>query len=241
MTTTLFNPTNEDLTGCHGGVNFTIKKYPEKGHKVTMDDARAKHLLNTLQQRGLTYLEYGDELDDGQKEKQKADDGIQRNLDFKRRQVMRYNQENEARKAQQLSYVHPPDHIDKYAKEVGTGLIQPYAVQDAKNEEISELKGTNAELMKQLLEQSKKMEGMFNLLRDKGMLMNEEETKQHELEQFREEYIHMKPAEFGPFVYNLGVEKFRELSIPIQQDIRAKWARFFEDGEKDDKKEPFPY
>jgi len=241
MAITLFNPTNEDLTGCKGGKNFTIPKYPERGHKVTVDDAKAKHLLNVLGPRGLTSLEYGDELDDGKNEKRKAEDGRNRNLSFKRKQVIRYNQENEARKAQQLGYINPPDHIEEYAKELGTGLIQPYAVQDVKNEEISGLKETNAELMKQLLDQGKKMEGMFNLLRDKGMLMNDEETQEHELEQFREKYIRMKPTEFGPFIWNLGAVAFQELSIPIQQDLRAKWARFFEDGETDKKKEPFPF
>ena len=144
MSIIVFNPTNEDLTACYSGANVTIPKFPEKGHKVKLEDAKAKHLLNNLGPRGLTFLEYDDATDDGSKERRKAEDGRKRNLAFKRKQVATYNQNNESRKAQQLGYIDIPDHIEAYAQELGEGLIAPYQVADIKNEEIAKLKEEKA-------------------------------------------------------------------------------------------------
>jgi hypothetical protein len=237
MSMIVFNPTNEDLTAMHGGCNLTIKKFPEKGHKMKLDDAKAKHLLNILGPRGLTVLEYDDALDGGDKENQKAEDGRERNRQFKIKQVTMYNQDNESRKAQKLGYVDPPPHITEYSKELGIGIIAPYQVQDLKNEEISVLKKEKAEDAAKMKDMTTKFNAMYELLQNKGMLMSEEEEEEAEIAKVIQEYKMMKPPEFKKYVLDLGLEEYGDQKIAVQQDMQVKWGRFFDDLKKD----PFPY
>jgi len=96
MAITLFNPTDDDFKAQYGGVTFVIPKVPEDGHMVRVEDNKGNHILNQLGPRGLTSLDYGDEEE---VKKKKAEDGRRRNIEFKRNQIVRYNRDNEARKA----------------------------------------------------------------------------------------------------------------------------------------------
>lgn len=237
MSIILFNPTSEDLERDYAGSRTVIPAFGKPGHKVKVEDAKGKHLLNALGPRGLTSLEYGDEADSGVIEAQKAEDGRQRNLDFKRKQVARYNQDNEARKAQQMAYMDPPKQIKEYAKEIGVGLIEPYQVADIKNEEIAELKKGKAEAEKALIDMSKKFEAMFNILQAKGLMMTPEEELEQKIAVITQEYKMLRPDPFRKWVKDLGFDKYSEYPLEVQQDMINKWVRFFED----EKKDPFPY
>ncbi len=234
MSIIIFNPTNEEFKATFGGLNIVIPKFGDSGCKVKMEDARAKHLLNSLGPRGLTFLEYGDE---GVAELQKAEDGRSRNLDFKRKQVTQYNQDNEARKAQKLGYIEPPKHIKEYSEELGTGLIAPYQMQDIKNEEIAKLKQEKADSDKALKDVMQQFNAMTALLQQKGFLTTPEEEEEMKIDALIQEYKMMKPDKFKPWVENLGLDVYQKKPIAVQLDISAKWGRFFEDVAKD----PFPY
>lgn len=133
MSTVLFNPTNEDLDAQYIGETTIIPA----GTKKKVDDKRARHILNVLGSRGLMTLDYGDE---GENEKTKAEVGRRRNHQFKLKQVLRFNQQNEARQAQRLPYQDPTEQIADYAEEVGVPLLQPYRVEDESVSKIADLK-----------------------------------------------------------------------------------------------------
>ena len=109
----LYNPTNEELTGQHGGNSITIKSKV----KMEVEDPRGNHLLNSLGPRGLCVLTYGCD------EKQVKADGIQRNYEFKKKQVVEYNQRNENRKAQGLPYLPPTREVKAYGVELQLQLL----------------------------------------------------------------------------------------------------------------------
>ena len=139
MSTVLFNPTNEELKAQHQGVDVILAPYPENGHIVKVDDARARHILNILAPRGLTTLEYGDDRDDGKNKKAKAASGRERNKAFKRKQVIDFNQLNQLNKQQGSGYLFPAKHLKSYSDELGIKLIEPYSAPDEGAEKISTL------------------------------------------------------------------------------------------------------
>lgn len=120
---TLFNPTNEDLEGHHAGENVKVLS----GSKLKVEDGRGNHLLNNLGPRGLTSLEYGDNED------LKSEEGIKRNKEFKLKQVMDYNHQNETRKSVGLSHITPPDHVLRYAEELGVKLMKAFTMTESEN------------------------------------------------------------------------------------------------------------
>ena len=166
MSTVLFNPTNEEFTAQHQGVDVIMAPYPDDGHMVKVDDARARHVLNILAPRGLTTLEYGDDLDDSAKKKAKAVSGIQRNKDFKRKQVVDFNQINYANKLGNREYAPPAKHLQTYADEIGIKLEQPYTPPDVGAEKIGNLVKENEEKDKQIKEQSNEISKLGSQVED---------------------------------------------------------------------------
>ena len=139
---TLFNPTNEFFEMQYAGISIGLAP----GEKQTFAIKCATHLLNAYGQRGLTSLVYGaDEESVGKK-------ALQRNLDFKRKQVVEYNQRNESRKAMQLGYLPPTEELKKYALELGLKLLEPYSVRDEERAGISETKRENEVLKAEMAE-----------------------------------------------------------------------------------------
>ncbi|MBL0716798.1 MAG: hypothetical protein JJV89_02005 [Desulfosarcina sp.] len=152
MSTVLFNPTNEKLSTQYIGEDVTVLPYPEKGHILKVDDARARHVLNVLGPRGLCSLSYGD---DENKKNEVATNGILRNKAFKRKMVVEFNQHNQANEQRNLPQLVPTPLLIKYANELGTGLIEPYTTGDAERNEIGVLK---AEQERNVLELRKRDE-----------------------------------------------------------------------------------
>ncbi|HUS89593.1 MAG TPA: hypothetical protein VMW91_09550 [Desulfosporosinus sp.] len=233
MAITLFNPTNEDFDAQYGGSNFVIPAYPKDGHMVRVDDNKANHVLNQFGPRGLTSLDYGDE---GEVKKKKAEDGIRRNLEFKKIQISRYNRDNEARKARQLEYVDPPKHIKDYAKEVGVGLIQPYEIADIKNEEISQLRKDVEKRDKQNDALQKQIAELMALVKKKVIPKTDEESEIELIESVTSEVKMMNRQTFRPWAEKLGQETYGNYPIEAQMYILEKWEGFFNKEEA-----PFPY
>ena len=139
----VLNPTNEDFDMQYAGISFTIKS----GEKRTLSAAAANHILNAFTQRGLCYLAYGAD------EVKIAEQGRQRNDDFKRKQVNEFNIRNENRKNMNMGYLPPTNKIKEYASELAIQLMQPYAPRDnerikmnSQDGEIASLRQTVADL-----------------------------------------------------------------------------------------------
>src|SRR4030042_83017 len=125
---TLWNPTNEKLDMQYAGISIGM----EPGQKQSFHMKCAALLLNAFGQRGLTALAYGcDEAKVGK-------EAVQRNLDFKTKQVVEYNQRNESRQAMKLGYLPPSETIKAYARELNLKLLEPYSIRDEERAGIAQ-------------------------------------------------------------------------------------------------------
>lgn len=233
MAIVLFNPTDDELRAQYAGVDVVVTPFGQEGHKVRVDDQKARHILNILGPRGLTSLDYGDE---GETEERKARDGRRRSIDFKKAQIRRYNRDNESRRNRNQEYVEPPDFIKEWAKDLGLSLMMPYELPDVNMEEISTLRSEKKELMKLVEKQSAQLTEVMNVLHQKGIVSSEEEKIDEEIQELSKEYKMMNRQQFEPWVNGLGFETFSEFPLAIQTDILTKWEGFFDPEEK-----PFPY
>ncbi len=152
---TLWNPTNEKLDMQYAGISIGL----ESGQKQMYHVKCAMHLLNAFGQRGLTSLPYGGD------EEKIGKEAVQRNLDFKKKQVVEYNQRNESRKAMNLGYLPPTEEIKKYALELGLKLLEPYTVRDEERAGIAKANTETEELKAKLVQQEKDMADLRNMIR----------------------------------------------------------------------------
>jgi hypothetical protein len=127
MAIILFNPTNEEMRTQYIGEEVVIPPAPDPRHKLRVDDARGRAVLNFLGPRGLVTLEYGDE---GDGELKKAAIGRARNMEFKRKQVMDFNQLNDAQQQRRQPYIAPTEQVKVYSRELGIKLYEPYSSSD---------------------------------------------------------------------------------------------------------------
>jgi len=153
MTMVLFNPTNEIMETQY--IGETVKIDP--GVKLRVDDARGRHVANALGARGLVTLEYGDE---GAGEDRKRQEGIERNLAFKRKQVHDFNMLNQQRFQGKLPYLTPPLHIREYSKELGIGISEPYKIEDETAKEIAALKNRLVEKTQDNTKKEKELDSL---------------------------------------------------------------------------------
>lgn len=150
----IWNPTNETLVMQFEGRTYTMP--PNDRQKVT--EPCGKHLLTGYGQRGLTSLEYGDdEIIIGEQAKE-------RNREFKLKQVVDYNQRNEARKQMNLSYINPPAQIKQYARDIGIEIIAPFSVRTEENARIQQLEDINKSLAGALEEERTERNRMSEMM-----------------------------------------------------------------------------
>jgi len=140
----VWNPTNEDFDMQYAGISFTIKA----GEKRELEGNCAGAILNSHGARGLTVLKYGDEAN----EDRIASAARDRNREFKMRQVVLYNQQNENRKHMNLGYLPPMAKLKEYALELGIKLLEPYNVREEERAGISEAKRENEALKEEMAE-----------------------------------------------------------------------------------------
>ena len=157
MSIVIWNPTNEELKGQYSGRTFFFPS----GAKIKVDDNAGNHLLHNLGDRGLTSLEY--ECD----EKQVEADAIQRNKDFKTRQVIEFNQRNESRKQTNFPYLSPTKEVKAYAIELGMGLYEPFTPRDPEREGMAILRAENSQLKNTLDDVLKKMDVLAKMVMKK--------------------------------------------------------------------------
>ena len=240
MALVIWNPTNEKLETQY--IGETVVLIPDQ--KLRVDDARGRHLLNVLGPRGLTSLEYGD---DGDIEEKKKKDGRKRNMDFKRQQVTRYNQENQRREQAKAPIIEPPEQIKQYAKEIGVKLIEPYAYHDADTAEIASQKQellakddliasqgkTIDKLQTQMGDLSDKFSTLMATLEAKGAATEKTDVQAKtdaDLANLRNTlgYVHLNQARFVNWIArNWTVIHDDDLPPEILGEIEDKWKRFY--------------
>ncbi|MFH2076753.1 MAG: hypothetical protein ABIJ57_15645 [Pseudomonadota bacterium] len=164
---TLFNPTNETFKMMYGGIGILMEPSPAPSHKMNVEDPTGGHLLNAFSARGLCQLIFGDD------EKAVGDEGRERNLEFKKAQVIRYNTLNEQRKMSGMGYLPPTDTVKQYAFELGIQLLQPYSLKDAEVSAIHNVVKENVELKGILVVQNEKIEKLENLVQNLVLSLGE--------------------------------------------------------------------
>ena len=143
----LYNPSNEEFHMQHAGISMSMKA----DTKLEVSDACGRHVLNAMGQRGLTQLTYGC---DEEKIKKEA---LGRNLAFKKKQIMEYNQKNENRKQMGLAYLPPTTNVTDYSLELAITLLEPFTMKDAEKQKISDAEVKNVALEEELTEVKKMM------------------------------------------------------------------------------------
>jgi len=162
---TLFNPTNETLKMMYGGIAIVMEPPPAPSHRLNVEDPCGKHLLNAFATRGLCQLVYGDN------EEIVGDAGRDRNTEFKKAQIVRYNTMNEQRKMSGMGYLPPTEDVKRYAFELGIKLLEPYTMKDAEVTAIHNAAKENQELKGQLQTQQTEINDLkFRLTQLVGLM-----------------------------------------------------------------------
>jgi hypothetical protein len=129
------NPTHEAFELWYSGEMMRL----DPGQIYKVDDARGNHALSEFGKRGLIKLEYGD--DRSGQEETKSEQGRQANKAFRRKQVIDFNQEQDRKQSRKLPLAPCPEHIKRYANELGIKVFEPYGSSDEHSVERAELIG----------------------------------------------------------------------------------------------------
>jgi len=161
MAKSLYNPT--DKTGYPeafdiwwGGVNFILKP----GQKIKMDDKAANQAMNEFGPRGLISLDYDDALKP-ENEAAKVEGALRRNEQFKRRQIMKFNRSQEARRQRRQEYITPTKEQKAYAKELNLKLYEPLQMTDTANAELQETQSAKIKAETELSDTKKALAEMM--------------------------------------------------------------------------------
>lgn len=215
MSTVVFNPTNETFLTQY--VGHPIELVP--GAKRKFPDPTARHILNEMGPRGLVQLDYGDN------EEEKTALGKKLNLEFKKKQVIRYNETNEIRRQAGLPYITPPPQITEYADEVGIGIDQPYKIKDADKEKISDLMSENSELRKQNVEIIEKLNALMTTMSNHDITPPEDKTAvEKEIERNRLEYKDSGKRLFNDWV-KANMSRIGAMPEENKKEIREKYGK----------------
>jgi hypothetical protein len=151
--TVLFNPTNEDFDKLqYAGQYFSIPS----GGMLEVPINCANHTMNKYEQRGLVRLIFGAD------EEKVAEQGREKNLEWKQRTVAKFNEVNANRKSQGLGSHIPSAQVRAYASELKVELDEPYAPRDEEKVKIQSQEATIASLQATLASLMAKIDGMSN-------------------------------------------------------------------------------
>jgi hypothetical protein len=158
----LWNPTVDDLPFQYAGLSYTLLS----GKRMKVDEAMGNHVLNTMGSRGLTKLVFNE---DGQSidEEKIAADAIERNHEFKVRQIYVYNERNERRKAAGQQYDPPSKEVRGYAAALGIELLKPYEMAEGEKGQIGILGKENQALREDVAALARVVESLMLKMADK--------------------------------------------------------------------------
>ena len=153
---TLWNPTNETLDMQYAGISLSMEPTEAPSQEHTYPVRCAMHLLNAYGQRGLTSVPYGCTAEQIERIRKEA---ITRNIEFKKHQVLVYNQTQEQRKMSgHLGYQMPTPELKQYAIELGVKLMEPYSFKDAEMAAVAKTSLEDDKLKMQMAEMMAKHE-----------------------------------------------------------------------------------
>lgn len=243
MAIVLFNPTDEEMRAQYIGEEVVIPPAPKPGHKIRVDDARGRHLLNVLGPRGLVSLEYGDE---GEGELKKAEIGRRRNLEFWRKQVMDFNQLNDAQQQRRLPYIQPTPEVKAAAKRLGIKLYEPMSSKDeftteaqstvaqelaAKEQTISALQQQVKELTRLVGELKSQVLAVASGAQDSDAGQMVESVGDDAAPHYVNEAMIRKIKAIGPPMFDKWVRKnlaeIEEAPSEVKRVIVEKWVRLY--------------
>jgi hypothetical protein len=156
----LWNPSKDALDYTYGGLSFTIPA----GTRKKVKEPEGNHALNAIGSRGLTKLVFDDDGKSINEEKIEAD-AIERNREFKVRQIVHYNERNERRKASGQPYDPPTQEVKKYAAELGIELLKGYDMAVAEKAQIAKVTEENDSFKKQLEAMNATNEAMMDMIK----------------------------------------------------------------------------
>ena len=170
----LWNPTSDPIDDMqYAGISLRL----EPGEKQLFAIKCATHLLNAFGQRGLTSLTYGAD------EEKVGAAARERNEEFKKKQVIEYNQRNESRKQMGMGYLPPTPTVKQYAIDLGLQLLEPYSVRDEERNAISQTAAENKELRDKLTAQANEMAELKTMMQQ--LLAKKEPEKKEPESQLR--------------------------------------------------------
>jgi hypothetical protein len=142
----------------YAGRSFTLAAGQRIDH---INEAAKNHLINAWSPRGLVALGYADhghetEIGEGAKKT---------NLEFKRTQVRRYNEQNEQRKMSRMGFLPAPKKVKEYAVELGIQLLEPYTLKDEEKAAIATTSLENEKLKIQLAETNRQLAEMQEMMK----------------------------------------------------------------------------
>jgi hypothetical protein len=224
MDVTLMNPTDEHMEPLIGGKPLVLAP----GAKKRVDGSVGNHIINTHGPRGIISLDYDDNIMKSPHDKTltveewKIKKGRETNKEFKTKQILNYNQLNEKRKMEGLSFLPPTDQVKGYAEELGLELLSPYTITDKDQSKINTLKEENLELREQnlkLQEQNIAILGKLDQLID-GKTVTKDEVKEvvtpPEVNEDEAAKLHMKNQ-----FYKLGKYNFKSYVKQNLDTIKA--------------------
>lgn len=234
MDAILYNPTNEILTPMCGGKTFVF----DPGKKMLLDGPKANHIMNEYGIRGMVQLNYGDDnikAGDGSGrtlEEQKRDLGIERNMAFKRSQIIKINQMNEARKQEGKKYIEPTPQVKEYAKELGIDLLSPYEAADIKTKEMADIRRENQELRDIVHKQSAQLAKLLDMMGDKtsgeddgtGDLSDKDVANFELIKKFK----NLGANNFENWVTS-NMAEIKAWPNEVMDEIRKKWRKLYKD------------
>jgi len=233
MSKVLFNPTVDKLEYFHNGILVTLPPYPETGHKKEVHDTTANHLINALGQRGLQVLQFGDE---GEGVEKKAEEGRRLNREFKKRQIIAHNRQNEDHKQTNRPYIYPTDEVRKYAEELGHTLMEPYTVKDAQNEDMVMMRKQLNQQMQVIDDLTKRLSEFIKSdedIKEASDKADAEKAQHAELiSTNRKRYASLPGKRFPNFINN-NIDDINAMPIENRTEIRMRWGELLQD-------EPFP-
>ena len=159
MSMIILNPTNERIEVTYHGLPLVFNA----GEKLRVKDSVGRQVIHNYANRGIVSLEYGDE---GAGEMEKAEAGKEKNLAFKTKQCIHYNQINDRRKQSGQPFIDPPKQIKGYAKELGIRMLEPYRLEDSDSREISLLMKQNESLKEDVKKKDVALGEMQNQIKE---------------------------------------------------------------------------
>jgi hypothetical protein len=204
------NFTPDAILWMHGGQDGTLKP----GDIKEFPDARARHILNKFDRRGILVLNFGDDPD------KKRDEAMKIWRNFWVRQVTVFNQDNERRKNTNREYLDPHEELREHAEKLGLELVGPWSLKVTDNAQIMGVLQENATLKVQLAQLTAQVAELAGAMKSRNIPF-ELKTTQEKIETSKPVGDESQPDELNPPV-NLAPKEVKAAEPEIDSSVFIK-------------------